>query len=290
MDELKERRRAGETFASLSVLLEKRYGVRVSPQGVRAKVTAALGDQETRQLAATFAADRAGRESEDAQLIAEYLDRHPTSSLREIASGTAMPLHRVESLMATARTLVNGYFIPTKKDRAQYFDDEYMLDMLEDVHDAMGLGDDEPLSQAQYHDFRERQSERAKSLMPSSLAYRRRFGSWIDATEKAGLVSNPLPRDYDGLTTEDVEGWLALWLRDLRNANQGLLEANQGSYRAWLESHPEAPSEEFVRLKSGSWHTTVTRAAAIERSGASLPTPKAVSRKGRVKSFAPKNP
>jgi hypothetical protein len=222
-------------------------------------------------------------EEQDSLRLATWLVDNPAATKRDASVALALPLSRVEDLTALARSHVNGYLIPPAKPGRQQFTDDSMLSALKVCARDLGIAKKAPLSQGRYEEWRSSLTRKRKLEVPSPIAYRRRFGTWTQACRLAGLTANELPRTYDGLSVHDIVVHIAVWLRSLSQGNEGLIDASQAEYRLWLRAHPEAPSEELIRLR-GTWAHMLSAASVLEKSTKKLPTPKPVGTEGRLKS------
>jgi hypothetical protein len=282
MDGLVEQRTSGSSYGDIADDIFDRYGVMVTPQTVRTRVAPHISK-------AVDTASRKARESlrdsadeADATRIAAWLVGNPGSTRRDVGFALDLPHYRVEDLFPLAFTLVNGYVIPAPKGGTENFTDQDMLRALKECAKALAVSRREPLAQARYEEWRRQQTPERQALLPSPIAYRRRFGTWTVACEKAGLVATELPRVYEGLSVDDIIVHLAVWLRSLTERHAGLIEANQSEYRQWVRTHPEAPSAELIRLR-GTWHVLLSDASVLEKTQQRLPIPKPVGTGGRLK-------
>lgn len=277
-----EARRKGMSYTDLADHLADRYGVIVTPQTVRTRVAPHLGADVEKANAKARESERSEIDTEDSLRIAQWMLDHPSATRREAAKALNIPLYRVELLMPLARTHFNGYLVPPAKPGREQFTDAEMLDALRQCAKHTGIRKGGTLSQGHYAEWREAQDDGTKATLPSPIAYRRRFGTWTNACESAGLSANALPRTYDGLSVEDIIVWIATWLRDLGEQDRGLVDASQGEYRLWLRTHPQAPSEELIRMR-GTWANLLSAASVLEKTVKKLPQPKNVGTEGRVK-------
>lgn len=287
-------RKKGMTYTDLADHLADRYGVIVTSQTVRTRVHPHIGAGVEKANAKAREEERDTIDTEDSLRIAQWMLDHPAATRREAAAALNMPLYRVELLMPLARTHFNGYLIPPAKAGREQFTETEMLNALRTCAKHIGLPKSKRgvLSQGIYAEWREGQPDTtnvknapSKETLPSPIAYRRRFGTWTAACEAAGLSANPLPRQYEGLSVEDIVLWITHWLRDLRSQERGLVDASQGEYRLWLRQHPEAPSEELIRMR-GTWANLLGAASVLEKTVKKLPEPKAVGTEGRIKKAA----
>lgn len=270
------KRKEGATYGDLADLLTERYGKIITPQAVRSQLKKVVTDDIEDASFRAREEERLESDEGDAFRIATYLTDHPESTKTAAADALNLPLYRLELLMPLAREQMDGYIIPPPRVGKDNFTDEDMLDALRACAKALGVRKNEPLSQGYYQDWRDQQTEKRRQNLPSPLAFRRRFGTWTKACEKAGLSANPLSRQYEGLSVEDIVVWLAHWLRSLTEREEGLIDASQGEYAMWLKSNPLAPSSELIRMR-GTWHTLLLAASIMERSHKKLPEPKPVS-------------
>lgn len=279
---LVESRKNGKTYAELADYLSDRYNKPLTPQIVRGHVSPNVSKQVEKSNQRAREIERENIDNEDSFRLASWLIAHPSSTRRDASESLNMPLYRVENLMDKARTHFDGYLIPPVKQGVEQFTENEMLDAIRMCAKSMGIRKNEPISQYRYADWRKEQNDDVRENLPSPVAFRRRFGTWTNACELAGLQANPLPKTYTGLTPEDIVVWLAVWLRDLKEQKRGLVDASQGEYRQWVRNNPEAPSEELVRMK-GMWAHFLSAASILEKTTKKLPIPKAVSTEGRVK-------
>ena len=247
-------RRGGWTYREIADSLVDRYGLTVTEQTVRARVAPNLTEASAGEAKQARESEREAVDLADATRIAIWLQGNPASTKREVASGLDLPLYRVEDLSPLAYTLFNGYVIPPAKPGRQQISDKVMVKALKDC---------------------------ARDL-PSPIAYRRRYETWTKACDMAGLMANELPRVYEGLSVQDMILHVAVWLRALSEREAGLIDASQGEYRQWLRIHPEAPSEELIRMR-GSWANILAAASVLEKTKKNLPTPTPVGTGGRRK-------
>ena len=275
-------RRGGWTYREIADSLVDRYGLTVTEQTVRARVAPNLTEASAGEAKQARESEREAVDLADATRIAIWLQGNPASTKREVASGLDLPLYRVEDLSPLAYTLFNGYVIPPAKPGRQQISDKVMVKALKDCARDLGIRKGEPLSQARYEEWRRQQSEVRRKDLPSPIAYRRRYETWTKACDMAGLMANELPRVYEGLSVQDMILHVAVWLRALSEREAGLIDASQGEYRQWLRIHPEAPSEELIRMR-GSWANILAAASVLEKTKKNLPTPTPVGTGGRRK-------
>ncbi len=282
MDGLVKLRREGLSYADLADYLYDEFQVLVNPQTVRTRVAPFMTTEA--EAAGSKAAEAIRLESDEADTlrIARWLVANPGSTRRDTATGLDLPLYRVEDLTPLALIQFGGYVVPPAKPGKQQITDQEMVTALRDCARDLGIADREPFAQVRYEAWRRQQTESRRASLPSPIAYRRRFMTWTAACETAGLTANELPRVYTGLTVDDIILHLAVWLRSLTERNAGLIEANQSEYRQWLRLHPEAPSEELIRLR-GTWHEMLGAACVLEKSKKKLAVPKPVGVDGRRK-------
>ena len=234
-------------------------------------------------------AERSKDAAAESLRIAVWMHDHPGSTLQQAADALGLLRYRVGLLLPMARTHFNGYLIPPSKPGRVRFTDAEMFAALKTCTKRLGIRKGEALSRAQYADWRAEQpltSSNRKDLsqarLPSHLAYRRRYGTWTTAIKLAGLTANEPPREYDGLEEEDIILWIAVWLRSLTQAGEGLIDATQRQYRIWARSNPQAPCEEVLTMR-GTWASLLAAAAELEKNTKKLPKPKAVGPGGRIK-------
>ena len=275
-------RKEGFTYADIADNLSERFNVKVTPQTVRARVSPFVTSSVERALKKAQAADRQALNQDDALLIAQWLVAHPGGGRQLASVQLGIPLSRVENLSTLAYTLIDGYVISPAKIGREQLSNKMMIKALKDCAKDLSVRKTDRLSQGNYDTWRKEQAPDRREQLPSPIAYRRRFGTWTSACEAAGLTAHDLPRTYDGLSTQDIVLHVAMWLRDLTERRKGLIDASQSQYRLWLRIHPEAPSEELIRLR-GSWASILTMASEVERTTKKLPTPKPVGTSGRRK-------
>lgn len=227
--------------------------------------------------------------TEDSMRVARWMLDHPASTQQQAADALGLPRYQVGLLMPMARTSFDGYLIPPAKPGRERFTDAEMFAALRSCAKQLGLRKGESLSKAQYAAWRagfpatsRTPKEPSQATLPSHLAYRRRYGTWNKAITLAGMTANDLPRLYDRLEEEDILLWIAVWLRHLTQAGQGLVDATQRQYRMWARSNPQAPCEEILTMH-GKWASLLATAAALEKSTKKLPKPKPVGTGGRIK-------
>jgi hypothetical protein len=275
-------RRGGWTYREIADTLVDRYGLTVTEQTVRARVAPNLTEASEGEARQARESEREALDVADATRIAIWLQDNPASTKREVASGLDLPLYRVEDLSPLAYGLFNGYVIPPAKPGREQISDKAMMTALKQCARDLSIRKGEPLSQSRYEEWRRQQSEERRKDLPSPIAYRRRFETWTRACDMAGLMANKLPRAYEGLSVQDIILHVAVWLRALSEREAGLIDASQGEYRQWLRIHPEAPSEELIRLR-GNWANILSAASILEKAVKKLPAPKAVGTAGRRK-------
>ena len=275
-------RLSGWTFREIADSLIDRYGLTVTEQTVRSRVAPNLTVAAEAQSRRARESERDSLDAADATRIALWLQDNPGSTKREMASGLDLPMYRVEDLSPLAYTLFNGYVIPPAKQGREQISDKEMTRALKSCAKELGIGPREPFAQGRYEEWRRQQTDERRSELPSPIAFRRRFGTWTSACEMAGLMANELPRVYEGLSVQDIIVHLAVWLRALAEREAGLIDASQSEYRQWLRIHPEAPSEELIRMR-GSWANFLSAASILEKTQKKLPVPKPVGVDGRRK-------
>jgi hypothetical protein len=279
-------RQKGATYNDLVDYITDNHGTKVTSQTVRLHIK----DQEKpieepQNNAATETPKSASAPDYETGMkksIYEWLYRHPAASIPEIAAGTNLPIDAVTALHETVKKENRGYTIIPPRHRRETYSETEMLDALTDAFDGIGVPPGHALSQQMYAAWREKLPEEDKKLFPSPLAYRRRYGSWGEAAEAAGLPRNERVREYGGTTKEDAIVWLAHFLRDMRENSDYMIEATAAEYRQWLRKNPEAPSEELLRIK-GIWGYQLVEAAELERTTKKLPAPRPMWTGGRVK-------
>jgi hypothetical protein len=275
-------RRRGWSYREIADTLVDRYGGTVTEQSVRARVAPNLSDESEAVARQARESERESIDRADATRIAQWLQDNPASTKRDVATGLDLPLYRVEDLTPLAYTLDNGYVIPPAKQGHEQVSDKAMVKALKDCAKDLGISKREPFAQGRYEEWRRQQTDERRMALPSPIAYRRRFGTWTKACEMAGLMANELPRVYEGLSIQDIIVHLAVWLRALTDREAGLVDASQGEYRQWLRIHPQAPSEELIRMK-GSWANFLAAASILEKTTKKLPVPTPVGTGGRRK-------
>lgn len=280
IDALVTFRQQGATWQDLVEYLADKYGQRVASQTVRHHVRDALGENT-----APAPAPPVNTGSQDASMkekIYAWLQRHPASSIDDIATGTGLPRDAVVALHETVKNENRGYVIVPLRSRKEKFTDTELHDALADAMDSLGLREEDSISRLQYDAWRRALPDSERDLYPSTLTYRRRYGTWGDAVEAAGLPRNEKHREYEGLTRDDVLLWLAHFLRDMKNSHDYMVEATEAEYRGWVRNNPEAPSAELLRIK-GLFGQLLVDAAEIERTTRNLPPGKPVNILGRKK-------
>lgn len=182
----------------------------------------------------------------------------------------------------TGSLVAPAYVLPAVKDTEQRFDDDAFFEALARVADARGKRrSGEPLTLREYDEYRKDLAERKSRLLrrfPSSVAVRRRFGTWNAALEAAGVATNAPKRSYDGLGADDAVVHVAHWLRWLRRNDPGVT-ATVSRYRLWAKERVTVPSAETLR-RFGPWAPLVHAAADLERSPDDLPRAKPVGKSG----------
>jgi hypothetical protein len=282
---LLEARLGGATYIELADTLSDRYNIALTPQSVRTHLAPHLTKNSDRTYARARADERNSVNEADAERLANWMLNHPAATRRDAAGALNLPLYRVELLMPAARKRYDGYLIPPTKQGREQFTEEQMLNAIRQCAKEMVLNKGEPISEYRYADWRKDKTPKQQEKLPSPIAYRRRFGTWTQACALAGLHANPLPRDYVGLSVEDIVIWMAHWLRSIKQSGRGLVDASQGEYRRWIRQTPSGPSEELIRLR-GNWANLLNAASVLEKTVKKLPEPKPVGTEGRVKKAA----
>lgn len=275
-------RKEGTTYADLAYELTLKYERSITPQTVRAKISPLMSRSAEQKAQKIRAEERQGELDDEAYLIAEYIVENQQSSKEDIAAGLGIPLYRVDMLYSRAKESMDGYIIPAVRKGKEKFTSDHMESTLRSAAKAMGVPKNGHLSEGAFKKWRDSFAPTARNKIPNPMVYRRRYGTWTDACQAAGLQANPLPRNYDGVSTEDCVVWLAHWLRSLTDRREGLIEASQGEYMMWLQENPEAPSQEMLRLR-GAWNVLLAAASIYEQTHKRLPAPKPVQTSYRKK-------
>jgi hypothetical protein len=174
------------------------------------------------------------------------------------------------------------YVLPPVKDAPPRFDDEAFAEALARVAESRGARrSGRPLTLAEYDDYRKDLLARKSRLLrrfPSSVAVRRRYGTWSKALDDAGLAANRARRAYDGLTADDAAVHVAHWLRWVRRHEPGA-PATVSRYRLWAKERDDVPAPDTLR-RFGPWGVLARAAAALEQSPDELPEAKPVGTSG----------
>ena len=272
---------AGSDYEALADGLAAKYGRPVSAATVRSHV---------RQHAGALTAGARSRgpdrgcevDREEAMRLARWVAEHASDSQTDAAGDLGLPAYRMARLLPLARTLVDGYVVPVPTVGREHFTDQEMAAVLSECAAALGIGASDALAQSRYKVWRESVPAERKEAIPSPIAYLRRYGTWSAACRLSGLNANTPSREYDGLEEADIVLHVAVWLRSLRTAGRGIVEATKGEYGQWLVEHPEAPSEEMIKLRA-TWANILSEASALERKQPELGTPKPIGVRGRTK-------
>lgn len=281
--ELQKMKDGGATYRNLVDYISDAYGVVVTAQTVRLNLAKAA-EKEGRPVVPP-PPPVPKNEDADIEAIHAVWAAKPWASIIDIHNETGIPLDTVSRLALKVRDKYDGYTFATPRQAREIFTREDMLEAIVDVAERYGQPEGGTLSIERYAAYRNKLSDEERRAYPSPLVFRRKFGSWQAAVEAAGLTPNPTPRQYDGLSRSDVVEWLALWLRDLRESRQGMVEATVPLYREWLRSHPESPSEELIRLH-GAWGELLVEASKLERESGVI-DPKPTGKRGRRKDPRP---
>jgi hypothetical protein len=272
-------REKGATYNDLVDYLKDEHGVVVAGQTIRLRIKDLVAEDVVKGGEKT---EPVKNENLVKEAIYRYLLLHPAGSIVEIAEATGHTVDTVVALHETVKSENPGYTIIPPRHRRETYSETEMLDALVDASETIGGGSGNPLSQAKYANWRGYLPPTDKVLFPSPLAFRRRYGSWGEAVEAAGLPRNERPREYDGISKDDAVLWLAYFLRHLKESAGYMVEATSSEYRQWIRNIPEAPSEELLRIK-GVWGYMLVDAAEIERTVTYLPPLKPVWSGGRQK-------
>ncbi len=282
IDFLVAQRKAGVTYADLAWELEQKYNKHIAAQSVRAKVTPYITEAQEAKGQAIREKGREEALDQEALQIAEFIVEHQRVTKDDIAEGLDIPVYKVDMLYDRAKTMLNGYIIPPAREGKEKFTNKEMESILKKAAQATGAGKGGTLSEGAFIKWRDSFSAKQRDAIPNSQVYRRRYGTWTNACQAAGLAANRLPREYDGVSDKDCIVWLAHWLRSLTNRREGLIDASQGEYQMWIRDNPGAPSQEMLRLR-GMWNKLLTAASVYDNSHKTLPKPKPVQTTYRKK-------
>jgi len=278
--ELLDLREKGATYQDCADYLADTYHATVAPQTIRGHL------RDAGEPSAPPPAPRpALTERETSTLkdrIYEYLLEHPAATLAEIADGSGVSHDAVIALHEAVKAERPGYYITPVRGRNTGFTMEEMFQGLRDAMDSLGVPEGSSMSVMQYRDWRNDLPADERKIYPSPMAYRRKFGTWGNAMEAAGLPVNEKHRDYEGTSRDTAVLWLAHFLRDLRGKYPYMVAATENEYRQWLRTNEQAPSTETLRI-TGTWGELVNEAAELERSTRDLPESRAVWTGGRNK-------
>lgn len=257
-------------YSVLAQDVSSRYGVQVSATVVRQHIAPRLPQAKAPVAGARDLDDR------DCRLIAQHLARTSLADRDVIGKELGIPSSRVAVLLPRAKTLIGGYVLPPQQGPRPRFTDQDMAHVLRAAARDSGSGN--TISIGQYDTWRKNLSEVARKDAPTSVAYRRRFGTWTSAVRAAGMTPTPLPHDYPGLSEDDLIAWVAIWLRDLAIHSTHIARATASTYDQWAYATPGAPSLELTRVHF-SWTDLVHAAAALEKSVRRLPKPAHVQKR-----------
>lgn len=284
LPELINLRDQGATYGDLADYVEAKYGNPVSYQTVRTRLKSAGAQDKPKKQKEDKKPLKRGENVEGE--VRDFMQANPWASVPEIAEGLNLPIDTTIKARDRVINSTPGYTIIPPRPRRETYSETEMLDALVDAMEATGCTENNPLSRQIYAEWRENLPADERKLFPSPLAYRRKYGSWGEALEAAGLPRNERKREYEGIEKPDAILWLAHFLRDLRTSHPIMVEATAPMYRAWLRTHQEAPSEELLRIK-GNWGELLIEAAKLEMQGGELPPPRAVWTGGRRKRERP---
>ncbi len=123
--------------------------------------------------------------------------------------------------------------------------DEDLASILRDAHEANGSG---PLTKRVYQQLTE--AERGEA--PSHALISKRFGSWSNALEFAGLPSNATKQDYAWARARDKV------LRDMVDFVLETGKTSVGEYGNWAADHPEVLKVPQAALGAGrNWTSAI---------------------------------
>ncbi len=282
MQYLIEARKSGATYGDLAYELALRYRRPVTPQTVKANVAPLMSTSAEKESERARVTEQQEKESIEALRIAEYIVENQQSSKMDIADGLGIPPYRVDKLYKKAKQSMDGYILPPVREGKQKFTSDQMEGTLRAAARALEIPENGQMSEGAFNKWRDSLASNERDQIPNSMVYRRRYGTWTDACQAAGLKPNPLPRQYDGVSRDDCVVWLAHWLRSLTDRGEGLIEASQGEYAMWLRNHPDAPSQDMLLLRD-AWSVLLAEASDYEREHRNLLAPKPVQTSGRNK-------
>lgn len=216
-----------------------------------------------------------------ARQVATYVHTHPVATRADIAEALGVSVDEVSAAWDTAVHLVNGYTLPAERTTNAATP---AAQCIQDLHTVAAALASTRVSRPQYDAYRAH--HRGAGLL-NSETIRRRFGTWNNALAAAGLIGTYTSRDYNGIDANDAAIWLAHYLRELVNAQRGLLPASEDNYHAWTRTRPHAPSTAVVKnLFHGSFGAALRRASLLEKNMTTLPAAKPISNNGRRKDSA----
>jgi hypothetical protein len=279
--ELGKLRAKGATYTELADYVESEYGTVVSYQTIRTHLVKNEPKKATKPSNKTE--QTPDRRAIAEQRVLEYIQKTPWASVNEIVADLKMSTDAVIKAREKAVNNNPGYTIIPPRSRRETYSETEMLDALADAMEGTGSSEKNPMSRQTYVEWRDTLPKEEKKLFPSPLAYRRKYGSWGDAMEAAGLPRNERMREYEGINKTDAILWIAHFLRDVRISSvDHMKEATAPAYRSWLRANPEAPSEELLRIQ-GNWGELLIEAAQMEINTEILAAPRPVWTGGRNK-------
>lgn len=207
------------------------------------QIIRAAGGPSAATARAQRAAKRAQSEHAAAERLRDLYRRHPAASRSELAALSGVPTDRIKELLGE-----DARFLVSPKQRVRQYSD---TDIFVAMREAAAMFDG-PLSHQRYA------SVSVEVGGPSVPRILQRFGTWLQACEKAGVQAGRRPkREYNRKwSASDALKWVATYLRtaDCPGTFQG--------YDEWARGTVGAPSAATMRNILGPW-SDVKRAAAL---------------------------
>ena len=181
----------------------------------------------------------------------EWTRNHPGSTIDDLAEAMGV-MHRTAADYV-AGTPEQKLIIETRRKPREYTDEE-MEDHIRAVWDSLPAEEQAASGGLSKKRFMALAAEGA----PSGALYDRRYASWVEACEAAGVPSGKTYRSSYSKTYSDDD--------ILDAVNEYILDTGMTSfhgYAAWALGRDEVPSGGLVVLRYGTW--SATRRALLDR-------------------------